>query len=463
MPSDDSLLPNNRVVWSEGLFIRPHHFQQADQHTEWLVNSRVAALVPFGWGLTGLQINRNLLGIGQFAVNRCDGIFQDGTPFSIPDSADPPPALVLEPGTRDRIVYLTLPLCLPAVPDISYDDAANLPVRYRVREILLEDRTSLSEIKAADRTATDRRAMLQVARLRFCLTTDLSALPDRVAIPLARVAEVRSDRSVLLDEDFIPPLLTVGGSPVMAGYVREIEGLVSQRLETLAGRVSDGGVKGISEFGDYLLLLALNRYRPLLAHFAGVPTLHPEEVFRVFIQLSGELTTLFSKDRRAVAFPSYRHDDLQVTFAEVLAVLRRQLNEMLDMAAVPIDLQPSRFGVWFGALVDRTRLNGNGIILTVRADMPIEQLRQLFPAHCKIGPAEQIRDLVSSGSHGIMLRPLPVAPRQIPYQAGRLYFELERHGPYWEAMRKSSGFAVHVATEFPNLDLKLWAIREVVE
>lgn len=31
---------NNRVVWSEGMFLRPQHFQQHDRYLETLVDGR---------------------------------------------------------------------------------------------------------------------------------------------------------------------------------------------------------------------------------------------------------------------------------------------------------------------------------------------------------------------------------------------------------------------------------------
>jgi type VI secretion system protein ImpJ len=61
---------------------------------------------------------------------------------------------------------------------------------------------------------------------------------------------------------------------------------------------------------------------------------------------------------------------------------------------------------------------------------------------------------------GIQLAPLPVAPRQIPYHSGFVYFELDRNNEFWRELQQSGGFAMHVGGEFPNLELEFWAIRE---
>ena len=91
--------------------------------------------------------------------------------------------------------------------------------------------------------------------------------------------------------------------------------------------------------------------------------------------------------------------------------------------------------------------------------MPAETLRRVFPAQVKIGAVEHIRELVNVALPGIAVRPLPVAPRQLPFYAGATYFELDRGSPHWQQMQNSGGFAIHVSGDFPNLRLELWAIR----
>jgi type VI secretion system protein ImpJ len=57
------------------------------------------------------------------------------------------------------------------------------------------------------------------------------------------------------------------------------------------------------------------------------------------------------------------------------------------------------------------------------------------------------------------MRPLPVAPRQIPYHAGVVYFQLDADSPYWGKLSTSGGLAVHVSGDYPGLTMELWAIR----
>ena len=95
-------------------------------------------------------------------------------------------------------------------------------------------------------------------------------------------------------------------------------------------------------------------------------------------------------------------------------------------------------------------------------EMPIESLQRTFPQHVKIGPVEQIAQLVNSALPGITVRALSVVPRQLPYKASTCYFELDRTGPFWRQLQRpggTGGLAIHVGRDLPEVDLELWAIK----
>ena len=103
----------NKVVWSEGLFLRPQHFQQHDRYLENLVSGRTLGLQPFNWGFYSLAIDRDLLKIGKLALTECTGIFPDGTPFSMPKDDETPLPLDLGEDVRDEMIYLAFPVRRP--------------------------------------------------------------------------------------------------------------------------------------------------------------------------------------------------------------------------------------------------------------------------------------------------------------------------------------------------------------
>jgi type VI secretion system protein ImpJ len=437
----------NRVVWQEGMFLRAQHFQQQDRYFESLLRARTAALRPHPWGLVEMAIDRDLLATGRFALTAARGVFEDGTPFAIPGETDHPPPLDLPESTRNAVVYLAAPVRQPGAVEIAGSDTS-------------EGRYGLHDFEAFDtHSASPQPAPLQVGRLRLRYLLETAERAGYLCIGLARIVEVAADRRASLDDRWIPPALVCAAAVPLAGLISELAGMLNQRGEALAARLTAPGARGVAEVADFLLLQSINRWQKLLAHWADAGNLHPEDLYAACVQMAGEFATFTEPTRRPNNYPAYRHEDLQRSFAPVVADLRRSLSAVLEQTAIPIPLQERRYGVRVGPILDRSILRAASFVLIVQADVPTETLRRLFPGQVKIGAVEHIRDLVNVAIPGIAVRPLPVAPRQIPFYAGASYFELDRNSPHWQQMQASGGFAIHLSGDFPNLQLELWAIR----
>jgi type VI secretion system protein ImpJ len=440
---------NNRIVWSEGLFLRPQHFQQQERHLESWIEGRAAALRPYSWGFTDLEIERDLLAIGKLGLRRARGVFPDGTPFAMPENEPLPSPLEIGTQLRDQVIYLALPLRKSgALQSTRAGNGAEL-TRYRSKDLDARDITTESA------TSTE----LEVAALNTRLMSQNEPADDFARIPVAHVVECRADRQVVLDDRFIPTVLKSGTAGRLATFLLELQGLLHQRAEALAARAVASGRGGASEIADFLMLQIINRYEPVVAHLAASPALHPEDLYRLALEITGELSTLTAASRRPPQFSTYRHDALRASFDPVINALRGCLSVVMEQNAISIPLAHKKFGISVASVADQTLFDSAAFVLAARADVPSEDLRRRFPAQVKIGSVEKIRDLVNLQLPGITLQPMAVAPRQIPYHAGFAYFELDRSNELWRTLKGSGGIAIHQSGDFPNLVMELWAIR----
>jgi len=425
---------SNKVVWSEGLFLQPQHFQQQDRYVERYVETRCHALTGHSWGFTEIEIERDFLTIGKFGLKRLAGVFPDGTPFQLPDDAPLPAPIDVDGNVRDRIVYLAIPLRRSGERDVERASETNGLVRHEVRELQVRDATSDS----------GNTALVEVASLRTQLLFESDLTPAYATVPLAHVVECRADKQVVLEDRFIPTVLHVRAATRLASITTELLGLLHQRGDALSGRVMATGRGAAAEFADFLMLQTINRYEPLFAHYADAGALHPEELYEACLAAAGELTTFTTTGKRPPRFPGYRHE---------------RLRESFEQNAISIPLESKKFGISVAIIADRSLYSTAVFILAARADIPAEELRRRFPAQLKIGPVEKIRDLVTLQLPGVPVAAVPVAPRQIPFHAGFAYFELDQSSDLWEQMKTSGGLALHVAGEFPGLTMEFWAIR----
>src|SRR5512140_1893846 len=81
-----------KVLWSEGLFLTPQHFQQWDRYYEEFVSFRMRSLSTFAWGVEELDFNAEALQNGVVELMRCKAVLPDGVPISVPETDPAPPS-----------------------------------------------------------------------------------------------------------------------------------------------------------------------------------------------------------------------------------------------------------------------------------------------------------------------------------------------------------------------------------
>ncbi|QYF95737.1 type VI secretion system baseplate subunit TssK [Massilia sp. PAMC28688] len=438
----------NKVVWSEGMLLQPQHLQQHDRYWQSQLENRVAALRPYSWGFADLKIDEHQLALGKLALQSCTAVLPDGTPFTLPADDELPLPLDIPADARNVLVVLALPLRRHGVAEVDNGIGPDNFARHRA-----------DDYEAWDSNGLDNSALMQVGKLRLRLALASEVANAYATIGVARIIERRADNRVVIDPDYSAPCLDFRAAPRLSAFADELAGLLHQRGDLLAARLSQPGAAGAAEIADFLLLQLINRVEPLVQHLAGATGVHPETLYQALVSLAGELATFTDAGKRSATYPVYRHEQLAETFAPVIADLRRALSTVMDSQAVPIPLDERQFGIRVAVVPDRELLRSATFVLAVNAHLPPEQLRGAFPAQVKIGSVEKIRDLVNLQLPGIGLRPLPVAPRQLPFYAGYTYFELDSGSEYFQQLQQSAGFAMHVAGDFPGLQMQFWAIR----
>ena len=441
---------HSKVVWSQGMFLLPHHFQQEARHVEYTIDMRLRGTGPHAWGFFELALDAGMLAIGRVGIARASGILPDGTPFSMPLHDAQPMALDVPTDMKGELVCLAVPLAREGVTQVGFDAAeAHELRRWKADSEELRDHTN----------AADEPEPVQTGRLDLRLVRVKEAGEGYALLGVARVMERRSDNQVLLDPLYIAPQTRIDATQQLSAHATLLHGLIHQRARAFAARMGQLS-HGISEMADFLMLQALNRAEPVFRQHALAPNTHPKELYLACLQLAGDLSTFTSDARFPSEYPPYRHDDLHATFVPVIADLRRMLSTVLERNAIQIELVDRSHGVRTAVFPDAELARSASFVLAVNAQMPAEQLRSRFPAQSKLGPSDKLRDLVNLQLPGVVLRSLPTAPRQLPFHAGFHYFELDRGGELWKQLERSGSLALFVAGDFPALELELWAIRQ---
>jgi type VI secretion system protein ImpJ len=105
----------SRVVWSEGMYLGPHHFQVQSRYFEDSIRFSTSSLWFAPWGLIAIKLDAEALQNGSVAMIHARGVFPDGLTFHM-DEADPLPAVLAPsainfPASRDGVI---VSLAIPA-------------------------------------------------------------------------------------------------------------------------------------------------------------------------------------------------------------------------------------------------------------------------------------------------------------------------------------------------------------
>ncbi len=438
----------SKVVWSEGLFLRPQHFQQGDRYVEGLIENRVRHIAPYPWGFAQIEIDRDLAQQGKFGLRRAAGLMPDGTPFDVPDQSPLPEPIVLTEAAAGQVLWLLMPVASPNTREVD-DAAAETASRY------VMGRTTLIDSTAALRLEEE----IEVAHPRLSFEVARAAKPGFQGLPVARVVEVR-DRAIVFDERFAPPVLTSLAHPVVSGWLDRVIGWVDNALEELARYAADPTAGGGLSSADYFMLILLNRHRPVMQHLRKSQYVHPERLYEEFLRLAGELATFGATDRRARLYPPYDHNALEPTFTPVLRDIQDFLMIGWDRRAVRLELVAIDRNKFYSLVRDRNLFRTSAFIVEVGAQMPLTEIQSQFPRLFKIGPNTKMQDIVNSHLPGIGLVHLPTPPPQIKALMNRVYFLLDRQSPLWQEFSTAASIGLHFAGNWPDLEMELWAVKE---
>jgi type VI secretion system protein ImpJ len=436
-----------RVVWSEGMMLQPQHFQQQSRFHESQLQKSVGLCRPHLWGIYSIEIDKSHLKNGKLCLSAAQGILPDGSCFDFPSIDNLPPAIDIDESHLNSTIYLSVTIKRHGITETYRDNATQS--RYGIVEHEARDVSGSSTMQQS----------LEVAGLSFSLRTDKDDNNEFSCIAIAVIEDVSTAGDITLKKDFISPYLNIKSNIHVSGFLSELVKLTQNRISALAARVSVAGKATTTEVTDFLMLQSLNGHYPSLVNLESQEQLHPYDLYEKFIGLIGDMSTFIKHDKLVPALPVYQHNKLTEIFSVLIDELRQVFSVVLEQNSLSIPLTKKKYGISIGTISDSSLFSTASFILAVTADISTEEIRQYFPPQVKIGAVEQIKELVNVQLPGIQLNNLAVAPREIPYQRNYVYFELIQNGEYWNALVGSGGIAFHIGTNFPNLNMELWAIR----
>jgi len=424
----------NKVVWSEGLFLRTQHFQQQDRYAETLVRGALKAAPLQSFGFRALALDGAALDSGLIGLGSADGIFPDGTPFTLSETTAAVDPVPITRETPPGLVHLAVPAIRDGAAAIDPSHATPSGARYL---------GELVRVRDAVRGGAEAEE-IEIARIAPKLLVPGQETAGYTTLPVARIQGLDASGAVSCVEGFLPPALVTAAVPWYAQFAQEIVNGLDRIAEAHGGMVLGGTGASVE---NLLILELANAAMPRVAHMLSQDTFHPSQLYLELAGLAGRMATYGSSSRRLTELPPYTHEDPQPAFEALADTLRSLILSLRHVEPKSRALQVSRHSdnVWTVRIDNPEIVRTSRIVLRVGGDMSEKMLRTLFVDQATVGAADEFDTLWTSRLPGIPLKPLHSQPREIPYDGDRLCLELDRTSEHWASLSDAPGFVVGVS------------------
>jgi type VI secretion system protein ImpJ len=444
-----------KVVWNEGMLLTPHHFQQADNYQEELLNSRLRSVVSYEYGVLDLQINHEAIANGNFQVTSCRAVLSDGLMINFPDTDAVPDLRPVKDHFSPEAETLGVHLAIPAKKFGTANFQANggkadLNLRFLQEGSLVKDETS----------GTNEQP-LSFARPNLRIIFDDELRDGFTAIKIAELKRTTTGQ-LMISNEFIPPILKVAANTWLTDMLRQIVEILITKSSSLGEqrrqRTSSLADFTTSEIAVFWLLHTVNSAIPALSHFFHTPLVHPEKLYLVMAELAGKMMT-FSTELHPKDIVKYDHEDLYFTFYNLSTQLKDLMETVIPSRCVPIPLEKITPTMYIGRVEDERLLKEAEFYLAVNAQMPESKLIEDIPRVVKIASRDVIDTVVGRALPGVVLSHANPPPAPIPTRIGFRYFMLDSTGAYWEGIKGSKVVAVYVPEKVPDEKLEMYAVK----
>ncbi|MDO8072352.1 type VI secretion system baseplate subunit TssK [Janthinobacterium sp. SUN176] len=449
-----------KVLWGEGLFLRPQHFQRQDQYHEARLHHTASALHPYLWGVAHMEWDLAALKTGTLRLQALSAIFRDGEVFeALGDGATgsdtlPPPVDLeaLPPAVQEVTYYAALPILNgEGMNYTAQASTAGTPAATRFAHTLRATPDLFTESAVAD-----------VAYLKKSvrLIPDSEARGSYDCLPLIALRRTVSGGFEPVPS-FMAPSLAIAGAPRLQGVLEHLLDALQAKVSALHGHHREPS-RNVIEFrsGDvssFWLLHTVSTAAAALMHYVRHPALHPERLYEALLGLAGGLLS-YSKHYTLASLPTYDHAQPGACFDAIDGIIRELLDTVISSKYFSIALLEEQPSYYLGKLDSGKIDQHTTLYLAIRAAMPAIELVDVVPLRVKVGAPDDVEKCVLTAMPGLKLSHAPQVPAAIPVRPDTYYFAIENRGALYEQMLKAQSISVYVPAGIRDLQLELIAV-----
>lgn len=448
----------NKVLWGEGLFLRPQHFQIQDLYHEQRLNHTINALAVHPYGIRSLEFDAIQLQNNILALKRIDILWNDGDAYKAPERDLLPENIQLDQhNTSDQmLVYLAFPTIHTGMSNLQSNTQIR-PVRYSSKQTNSAD--MFTDAVESEVTILQRQAFFRLLEPNLRPDHELDGM---LYFPVAKIKR-NTAGEYEFEQGFVPPILHVHSADILFNTLKKLLSVIRAKVKSLQtnNRELD---QQLVEFrsGDlvsFWLTNSLNVGYAALSHIVQNPQIHPERLHQELLRLAGSLLT-FSSKHTLDDLPAYSHATPMPGFNTLDLIIRDMLDTIISTRYLNIQLRETKSSYWQGHLESDKITRSSRLYLAINSSMPAHELVTSVPVRFKVGAPDDVEKRVLAALPATTLTHITNVPSAIPVRSGVLYFAVEPYGELYEQMLQQESICLYIPSGFGDLSIELIAVIE---
>jgi type VI secretion system protein ImpJ len=440
------------ILWHQGLFLQPQHFQQNDNFLKSLVTPHNKYHTPYFWGCNKLSVQDSALTQRVIEIDNLELIFQDGTWVQYPGNA------FVQSRSFEDISF-----------DVERDKLPTVYIGIKKWDKYDKNVSSIEETDSLDSVGTRFVSYVEpedtkdiheggepasVRKMNYILKLfwdhEIDKFNDYLFIPICQLELV--EEKINVSKRFVAPTFVLSGSDTLMQILKDLrENMISRCRVFESYKLSQGFQSSDfdAHFIPHLLVLnSLNRSLPVLNHIIENSDFHPQEVYKHLRQIVGELST-FSDRINALGqlsdgtplLPDYNHEHLFYCFHEI-QLLIGELLKGISVAGESV-FSMIRDEDFFSVKIPAEEFRDSYIyFIVLKSTGDSEQIVNDLHNLVKLGTKENINSMISRALPGVPLRHRLVPPPGMPKRSGLHYFRIDSKHHLFEEIKRSGDISL---------------------
>jgi len=445
-------MQNPSMNWSEGMFLRPHHFQAADRYWTELSGLHSKIDHPYGYGIFRVAVSEDAIGNGLLELVGLQARLRDGTIVTCESnhvlSVDLNARLAGNlSGNKSVTAFLAIPQVSEGRANLS-NDTKDSKSRYVATARDVDEEGTGGNRQEVGLRHLNHRILLS--------TEDLSGFE---VIPIVKFSCGGAEGAKFrFDTEYYPPSITTQSWSGLATLIRELRNFLGSRIKTLSVMIQDKGITLATQVhGDLekiLLMHVLNESYGELSCLAFASGVHPLVAYNALCSIVGRCS-IFGPTASIEEIPKYDHDDLANIFRWAADLIRKLVNSVKEDECIQrnfigagrgmhVSLEPEWFGPEWDWYFGISPIN-----------ISLEQCVQLLKKDLDwiLGASDKVEQYMTQRQPGLKLKSVEQLPRGLSNRGKWMFYQIRLDDEPWKQVQLAQTMAMRVKTEqISNLD-----------